>query len=83
MKLELLRADAHDAPATSRQENTVARWMMNLPQNIGTSLIDAAVSTAECRSQPIAGWADQHKDHLIADAYNGADKCDIGRDDIR
>ena len=62
--------DAHDA-RNKPPENTVARWMMNLPQNIGTSLIDAAVSTADT-FHSIAGWADQHKDHLIADAYNGA-----------
>ena len=62
--------DAHDA-RNKPPENTVARWMMNLPQNIGTSLIDDAVNAADTYHS-IAGWADQHRGHMIADAYSGA-----------
>ena len=62
--------DAHDA-RNKPPENTVARWMMNLPQNIGTSLIDVAVNAADTYHS-IVGWADQHRGRMIADAYSGA-----------
>ncbi|MGO9304164.1 MAG: hypothetical protein ACLP3R_10755 [Candidatus Korobacteraceae bacterium] len=63
-------ADAHDA-LRGPPANTVARWAMNLPQNIGTALIDDAVNTADT-FHSITGWMDQHRGHIVEDARNAA-----------